>query len=219
MRLQGLIPVIVSLRSSESERRWCGFTPRGGKHGRGRKPLTDGRSKALTDSAAWPEPATTNQVRARPAHQREAANGGGAGEDPSVTVVDPTWDHGAIAEKKRKSNSRKEKTHGVVTRSERRGTIFFFWPDRRGFVTAVCTWWTDGRSPLGRAERIWKLDLFDRRRSYGRYAQLRWRSWWFRIGSRTSRTHYPHLQLFLWHFYLRQKSSRWPLYQVGSSSD
>lgn len=47
MRLQSLISVIVSLRSSESERRRCGFTPRGGKHGRGQRPLSDGRSQAL----------------------------------------------------------------------------------------------------------------------------------------------------------------------------
>ncbi|KAL7407784.1 hypothetical protein ABVT39_013618 [Epinephelus coioides] len=52
MRLQSLIPVIVSLRSSESERRWCGFTPRGGKHGRGQQPLTDSRSKAPKLSVA-----------------------------------------------------------------------------------------------------------------------------------------------------------------------
>lgn len=47
MRLQSLISVIVSLRSSESEWRWCGFTPRGGKQRRSQKPLSDSRSKAL----------------------------------------------------------------------------------------------------------------------------------------------------------------------------
>lgn len=125
MRLQGLIPVIVSLRSSESERRWCGFTPRGGKRGRGLRPLTDGRSKALPNSAAQPTTGqSTNLVRAKPAHRGELANRSGPGEGPPATVVDPTWDHGMIAGrgKKRKSNSRKEKTHGGGTRTERRGT-------------------------------------------------------------------------------------------------
>lgn len=128
MRLQGLIPVIVSLRSSESERRWCGFTPRGGKRGRGLQPLTDGRSKALPNSAAQPAPATTNQMRAKPAHRGQPANRSGPGEGPPATVVDPTWDHGTIAERgeKRKSNSRKEKTHGGGTRTERRGTRFCY---------------------------------------------------------------------------------------------
>lgn len=74
MRLQRLILVIVSLRSSESERRWCGFTPRGGKHGRGQWPLTDSRFQGGEQS-------TTNQRCHWPAHhihinQLEPARGG-----------------------------------------------------------------------------------------------------------------------------------------------
>lgn len=49
--------------------------------------------EGLPNPAVQPAPATTNEVRAQPAHQREAANRGEPGEEPSVTVVDPTWDH------------------------------------------------------------------------------------------------------------------------------
>lgn len=128
MRLQGLIPVIVSLRSSESERRWCGFTPWGGKHGRGRKALTDGRSKALPDSAFRPAPGDDQSGRsiARPSRQisqSRRARGGNA-SNCCGSNVGPRNDREEGGEK-RKSNSRKEKTHGGGTSSERRGTIFF----------------------------------------------------------------------------------------------
>lgn len=49
--------------------------------------------EGLPNPAVQPAPATANEVRAQPAHQREAANRGEPGEEPSVTVVDPTWDH------------------------------------------------------------------------------------------------------------------------------
>lgn len=101
MRLQGLIPVIVSLRSSESERRWCGFTPRGGKHRRGQQPLTDSRSKA---------PQVRGARRARNDQWGQSLTRPSNHDSQSRRVmgglwkrccVHPTWDYGAIAQKKK----------------------------------------------------------------------------------------------------------------------
>lgn len=203
MRLQDLIPVIVSLRRSESERRWCGFTPRGGKGGRGHKPLTDGRARLSPTPPFNQRPRRPMRLELSPPINPNQPitekQGGGPSSNCCGSNVGPQSDRGG---KKRKSNSRKEKSLDCGTRSERRGTRFFYWLDRRGFLIAVCTWWTDGRAPLGRTERIWnwKLDLFDWRKSHGRYAELRWIDWWSRIRSRTSRTYYPHLQLCHQHF-------------------
>lgn len=85
----------------------------------------DGRPlKALPDPAVQPAAATTNEVGAQPAHQGEAANRGEPGEDPSVTVVDPTWDHRAIAEKKGKVIQERKKLM-VVVHARRGGGLYF----------------------------------------------------------------------------------------------
>ena len=52
-----------------------------------------------------------------PAHQTTTANHGQPWEDPGIAVVHPTWDYGTITQKKRKSNSSKEKTHDGGARS------------------------------------------------------------------------------------------------------
>lgn len=80
--------------------------------------------KALSNSAVQPAPATANEVRAQPAHQGKAANRGEPGEDPSVTVVDPTWDRRAIAEKKGKVIQEREKLM-VAVHARRGGGLYF----------------------------------------------------------------------------------------------
>lgn len=76
-------------------------------------PLTDSRSQALRDSGNAEGPIA---LGLRPPIQSEPANHGGSGAGPGLAVVDPTWDCGAITQaeggKKRKSNLRKEETHG-----------------------------------------------------------------------------------------------------------
>lgn len=77
-----------------------------------RVPLTDSRSQVLRNSGNAERPIAFGLS---PPIKSEQANHGGPGEGPGLAVVDPTWDYGAITqagEKKRKSNLRKEKTHG-----------------------------------------------------------------------------------------------------------
>lgn len=57
-------------------------------------------------------------MRTWPARQTARANRGELREGLGIAVVHPTWDYGTITQEKRKSNSRKEKTHGGGTRSE-----------------------------------------------------------------------------------------------------
>lgn len=127
MRLQDLIPVIVSLRRSESERRWCGFTPRGGKGGRGHKPLTDGRARLSPTPPFNQRPRRPMRLELSPPINPNQPitekQGGGPSSNCCGSNVGPQSDRGG---KKRKSNSRKEKSLDCGTRSERRGTRFFY---------------------------------------------------------------------------------------------
>lgn len=85
------------------------------------RPLTDSRSQVLQ----LREGGAANHLRPPPAHQNQLANRGDPGRAVGTAVVDPTWDCGAITQrekKKRKSNLRKEKTHGGGgVRSDRAG--------------------------------------------------------------------------------------------------
>lgn len=82
---------------------------------------------ALPNSAARPAPATTNQLRAEPAHRGEPANRSGPGAGPPATVVDPTWDHGTIAERGEKKGKviQERKKLMVVVHARRGGGLGF----------------------------------------------------------------------------------------------
>lgn len=105
-------------------------------------------AQRLSNSAIQGEPGTTNAVRSVPAHQIATANRGEPWEDPGIAVVDPTWDYRTVTQKKRKSNSRKGKTHGGGARSEGGGFYFsinriveILWPQTApDKLTAECLW-------------------------------------------------------------------------------
>lgn len=124
MRLQGLIPVIVSLRSSESERRWCGFTPRGGKHGRGHKPLTDGRSRLSPTPPSNQRPRRPMRLALSPpikAKQPIAANQG-------RTLQLLLWIQRGTTERSRRKKGKviqERKKLMVVVHARRGGGLYF----------------------------------------------------------------------------------------------
>ena len=124
MRLQRLIWVTVSLRSSESEgggRRGgggCGFTPRGGKRGRGHKPLSDRRSKGSPTPRGADGPPRPMGAELDPPVKphRPIAASRGEGSLGSLLCIQRGTPEDRAGE--RKSNRRQGETHGGGARTE-----------------------------------------------------------------------------------------------------
>ncbi|KAK2914747.1 hypothetical protein Q8A73_005341 [Channa argus] len=126
--------VIVSLRSSESERRWCGFTPRGGKHRWSQQPLSDGRSKALQLRGS-PTPANHDEAwEATPPLE-------------SLLCIQRGTVERALRKKKKSWRFRDHKLHLIICWLSSSGTervyhykVGFIRPQRRSAAEIGTTW-------------------------------------------------------------------------------